>query len=120
MFGLLFSIRIEESQIEKFFQPPGCFLLFSLATYIRHKVGERGDFSIGIWMFPKILGFPSKSSIFIGFSIIFTIHFGGNSPIFWISTYISAQHISKKPCLSLMQFWIQDPVPARKRGGDDS
>ena len=29
-----------------------------------------------IWMFPKIVGFPPKSSILIGFSIIFTIHFG--------------------------------------------
>ena len=28
-------------------------------------------------MFPKIVGFPTKSSILIGFSIIFTIHFGG-------------------------------------------
>ena len=33
-------------------------------------------------MFPKIVGFPPKSSILIGFSIIFTIHFGGNTPIF--------------------------------------
>ena len=32
-------------------------------------------------MFPKIVGFPPKSSILIGFSIIFTIHFGG-PPIF--------------------------------------
>ena len=31
---------------------------------------------ITIWMFPKIVGFPPKSSILIGFSIIFTIHFG--------------------------------------------
>ena len=30
-----------------------------------------------IWVFPKIVGFPPKSSILIGFSIIFTIHFGG-------------------------------------------
>ena len=32
-----------------------------------------------IWMFPKIMGFPPKSSHFngvLGFSIIFTIHFG--------------------------------------------
>ena len=29
-----------------------------------------------IWMFPKIVGFTPKSSILIGFSIIFTIHFG--------------------------------------------
>ena len=35
-----------------------------------------------MWMFPKIVGFPPKSSILIGFSIIFTIHFGGNTPIF--------------------------------------
>ena len=35
-----------------------------------------------IWVFPKIVGFPPKSSILIGFSIIFTIHFGGKSPIF--------------------------------------
>ena len=33
------------------------------------------------WMFPKVVGFPPKSSILIGFSIIFTIHFGGNTPI---------------------------------------
>ena len=33
-------------------------------------------------MFPEIVGFPPKSSILMGFSIIFTIHFGGNTPIF--------------------------------------
>ena len=33
-------------------------------------------------MFPKIGGFPPKSSTLMGFSIIFTIHFGGNTPIF--------------------------------------
>ena len=32
--------------------------------------------TIPMWMFPKIGGFPPKSSILIGFSIIFTIHFG--------------------------------------------
>ena len=31
---------------------------------------------VGIWGFPKIVGFPPKSSILIGFSIIFTIQFG--------------------------------------------
>ena len=30
----------------------------------------------------KNSGFPPKSSILIGFSIIFTIHFGGNTTIF--------------------------------------
>ena len=29
-----------------------------------------------------MVGFPPKSSILMGFSIIFTIHFGGNTPIF--------------------------------------
>ena len=28
------------------------------------------------WVFPKMVGFSPKSSILIGFSIIFTIHFG--------------------------------------------
>ena len=31
---------------------------------------------LSIWMFPKIMGFPPKSSMFRGFSMIFTIHFG--------------------------------------------
>jgi len=34
-------------------------------------------------MFPKMVGFPPKSSILMGFSILFTIHFGGKSPYFW-------------------------------------
>ena len=39
-------------------------------------------------MFPKIGGKPPKSSILIGCSIIFTIHFGGfgNHPYFWFNT----------------------------------
>ena len=41
-----------------------------------------------IWMFPKIVGFPPKSSILIGFSIIFTIHFG--APLF-LETSISTR-----------------------------
>ena len=40
-----------------------------------------------IWVFPKIVGFPPKSSILIRFSIIFTIHFGGFSPYFWKHPY---------------------------------
>ena len=35
-----------------------------------------------IWVFPKNRGKTPKSSILIGFSIIFTIHFGGKPPIF--------------------------------------
>ena len=37
--------------------------------------------TITSWMFPKIGGFPPKSSILIGLSLIFTIHFGGKSPV---------------------------------------
>ena len=39
-----------------------------------------------IWMFPKIVGFPPKSSIIIGFSIIFTIPFG--VPLIFGNTHI--------------------------------
>ena len=35
-----------------------------------------------LWMFPKKNGLPPKSSILIEFSIIFTIYFKGNTPIF--------------------------------------
>ena len=47
-----------------------------------------------IWMFPKMVGFPPKSSILIGFSIIFTIHFGvplifGNTHIFLARLQVS-------------------------------
>ena len=46
---------------------------------------------VGIWMFPKIVGFPPKSSIKkMGFSIIFTIHFG--VPLF-LETPISQLHM---------------------------
>ena len=38
----------------------------------------------GIWVFPKIVGFPPKWSISIGFSIIFTIHFLGETSLFLV------------------------------------
>ena len=48
------------------------------------RVGENSDLashSIFMWVFPKKDGTP-KSSILLGFSIIFTIHFGGQIPLF--------------------------------------
>ncbi len=48
---------------------------------------------------PKNRGGPHKSSILIGFSIIFTIHFGGKHPYFWKHPYV---RILKK---------VQVPVP---------
>ena len=38
-------------------------------------------------------GFPPKSSILIGFSIIFTIHFGGKPPIFGNTLIYTKRHI---------------------------
>ncbi len=44
-----------------------------------------GNQMVVIWVFPKIVGFYPKSSILIGFSIIFTIHLG--YPYFWKHPY---------------------------------
>ena len=49
---------------------------------------------ISTWVFPKIVGFPPKSSILIGFSIIFTIHFG--VPPLFLETPTSI--LNPKPC----------------------
>ena len=46
-------------------------------------------------VFPKMVGFPPKSSIFIGISIIFTIHFG--VPLF----------------LETSKWWLEDDFPFR-------
>ena len=43
---------------------------------------------ISIWGVSKNRGGPSKSSILIGFSMIFTIHFGGFPPIFGRNPYV--------------------------------
>ena len=51
-----------------------------------------------MWVFPKNRGTP-KSSILIGFSISFTIHFGGFSPYFWKHTclfrFLSSSRFNK-------------------------
>ena len=41
-----------------------------------HCYCEGGPHPIYIWMFPKIVGFPPKSSIFIEFSIINHLFWG--------------------------------------------
>ena len=45
-------------------------------------------FKFTIWVFPEIV-VPLKTSILIGFSMIFTIHFGFFSSYFWKHPYIS-------------------------------
>ena len=59
-------------------QPP---LSFSMPKYLQHAssfllLGETGLTSLDYMGVSKNRGFPPKSSILIGFSIIFTIHFG--------------------------------------------
>ena len=55
-----------------------------------------------IRVFPKIVGFPPKSSILIGFSIIFTIHCGGFPPIFgnthknWHANQLPISHVDHR------------------------
>ena len=48
------------------------------------------------WMFPKIVGFPPKSSILIGCSIIFTIHFGGFTPILGNTQLLHWRHVRQR------------------------
>ena len=54
--------------------------------------GKRGIFAIeNKWMFPKIVGFPTKSSILIGFSIFFHPFWGnpifGNTHMLWMEFF---------------------------------
>ena len=42
------------------------------------------------------------SSILIGFSIMFTIHFGGFSPYFWVDTHIVESPIIESLCIDMM------------------
>ena len=46
------------------------------------------DNSICIWLFPKIMGKPPKSSILIGVSILNYLFWGVKHPYFWVDTHI--------------------------------
>ena len=64
-------------RVSKFQHPPG-HQVKAKAKARRRQGGESDDGNI--WMFPKMVGFPPKSSIFIGFSINYKIHpFWGTS-----------------------------------------
>ncbi len=66
-----------------------CWRWMSLRRKMRPCWRKRPSFLVHIWVFPKI-GLPPKLSILIiGFSIIFTIHFGWFSPYFWKHPYKS-------------------------------
>ena len=68
-------------------------------------------------MFPKIMGTP-KSSILIGFSIIFTIHFGGKPTIFgnthMLGVGILEPNFAKLQVVSLL------PIIVRPCGRNDA
>ena len=65
--------------------------LVNLPFYWSKNLPKYGGPSI--WMFPKIMGFPPKSSILIGFSMIFTIHFGGFPPILGNTHVVMFRHL---------------------------
>ena len=69
---------------------PGISLQGKMLQWVRNMLRM-------IWGFPKMVGFPPKSSILIGFSIIFTIHFGGFPPIFWKHPYSNPEMRDSNP-----------------------
>ncbi len=60
-------------------------------------------------MFPKIKDPPNHPSYIIGFSIIFTIHFGGGIPYFWFNTHFH-HHPNFFPHLPHIYLWICDSL----------
>ena len=65
--------------------PRGSIYILHIFTYICNKFRPNaGRYTYHIWVFPKNRGGPPKSSILVGVSIIFTIHFGGKIPLFLV------------------------------------
>ena len=62
---------------------------------LKHTPLQKANWIIFTWVFPKI-GVPPKSSILIGFSIIFTIHFGGFPPYFWKHPHGKSTQLKQK------------------------
>ncbi len=60
------------------------------------------------WVFPKIGGKPPKSSILIGFSIIFTIHFG--VPLFLETSRSQTFQHHQPNCLMWRSAWCESPA----------
>ena len=66
---------------------------------------SKTDLTAGtFWMFPKIGGFPPKSSILIGFSII-NRPFWGFSPYFWKHPFLGAMLGEAKGLEERITFW---------------
>ena len=72
-------------------QPPGCFPKW--------------------WVFPP--NHPLKDRVF-GFSILFTIHFGGKSPYFWVNPHLGYIKIIPTPSPKAPEQSLEVP-PARVR-----
>ncbi len=85
-------------------------LLLQLVTnhddLVSHESSARQILAEAIWVFPKIFGTP-KSSILIGFSIIFTIHFG--IPLFLETSILLSYNSS---CYPLYYMWNDHPSGA--------
>ena len=57
------------------------------------KQSRNGVLYISTYGFPKIGGFPQIIPFLIGFSIIFTIHFGFSTPYFWFNIHMFAFYL---------------------------
>ena len=73
------------------------------------STSEISPFSLrDIWLFPKIVGFPPKSSIFIGFFHYFHHPFWGFYPYFWFNTHISTEEPGVN--VSQLPFWYSNDI----------
>ncbi len=73
-----------------------------------------------VWVFPKIMGTPKSSILFIVVSIIFTIHFGGTHPYFWKHPYLCS-HLwltipPRKNTHGDAGIWYSENSPPQKKG----
>ena len=77
------------------------------------KISERLE--VLKWVFPKIGGFPPKSSILIGFSIIFTIHSGVETPKYTLTCFdwlhVTDLQFKPPPDTKVIILRIQDLAP---------
>ena len=87
---------------------------------------QRDSFCIIIWMFPKIMVGPQIIHLFIGFSIIFTIHFKGYLvPLFLVQhPYNPALDVSYLKIFSIRPWqspqhwtWARFVGAAKNQGG---
>ena len=97
---IVFSTAYEASKETSFDHPN--IPAVSLALFWEDLFWESPELThllVEIWMFPKIVGQRFIIPCLIGFSIIFTIHFGG-PPLFWKHPICFGNHLSFSPPFS--------------------